>query len=203
MTVVNTIDTSNPADSHGPTVAHNEGFLYVHSRTPGGSDTSGQLQIYDIGGGSAGGSKVSPVLIGSVNDEGTPGVSCGTDVGSKAALCPPPDVSMAKGNVYWASYDDYRARILSVNYSVSNHNATAALNMAINGVSSTNGVTTNSIVGGGTVPGNGSAPVTVKYNVPNGVKSFTTTVDMSATNLCNDGSSYPGYQTSITVPKWR
>lgn len=202
MTVVNIMDTSNPGDPHGPTVAHNEGFLYLHSRTPGGSDTSGQLQIFDIGGGSAGGTKVNPVLIGSINDEGTPGVSCGTEVGSKDVLCGAPDVSMDKNNVYWASFDEFQNRILSVDFNVYNHNALAALNMAVTDTVNTNGVTTSSIIGGGTVDGNGSILVTVKYNVARNVKSFQTTVNYTANNLCNQSGNFPGYQTGISVPKW-
>ncbi|MBE0428654.1 MAG: hypothetical protein IBX61_02130 [Thermoleophilia bacterium] len=182
-------------DMHGPTVAHDEGFLYVHSR--GGSaginpSFPGTTFIFDIGGGSAGGTKTAPALIGQVADEGTGGISCGTDVATKSDYCAKPALSLSKTNVYWASYADYTDRNLSVDYSIGNGSALAAAhNVAISGTVNTNGVTMVSASAVGNIAGGGSAPATVVYNVPAGVSSFNTTVQATANDLCNNSYSYP------------
>lgn len=190
--LVNHIPTTNPGEPHGPTVAHNEGFLYVHSRAGAGGTYPGLLLIYDIGGGTAGGTKASPVLIGTIADQGTPAVSCGTDVISKSSTCTKPALSLSAQPAHWASYADYTAGLLTVDYSVGN-SGVYAFNVSIPGITATNGVTyTGGPVAVGNVPNGGSAAASVKYNVPAGIGYFRTTVYATASDLCNNSYSYPG-----------
>lgn len=192
-TLVNHMMTTNPGEPHGPTVAHNEGFLYVHSRTGAGGTDPGLLLIYDIGGGSAGGTKATPALIGTIADQGTPAVSCGTDVTTKSSFCDQPALRLGMTRAaYWAGMADYTAHLLSVNYSVGNSGVNA-YNVTIAGISGTNGVTySGGPVTVGNVPNSSSAALTVKYNVPPGTSRFDTTVYATATDLCNNSYSYPG-----------
>jgi hypothetical protein len=181
-------------DWHGPTVAHSEGFLYVHSR--GGSaginpSFPGTTFIYDIGGGSAGGTKTVPALIGQISDSGTPAVSCGTDVAVKSDFCAKPALSLSKTSTYWGSYADYTAGLLSVDYSVGNSGVNA-YNVAVAGTVNTMGVTMASATAVGNVPSGSSAALTIKYNVPSGVGSFGTTVYATAGDLCGNSYAYPG-----------
>ncbi|MHB8860086.1 MAG: NHL repeat-containing protein [Thermoleophilia bacterium] len=195
-TQVNVVTLIAGGDVHGPTVAHNEGFLYAHSR--GGSagvnpSFPGTTFIFDIGGGSAGGTKTAPVLIGQISDSGTPAVSCGTDVVTKSDFCAQPALSLSKTNTYWASYADYTAGQLSVDYSIGNGAGTTnAYNVTIAGTVNTNGVTMASATAGGNIAGGSSGAVTVKYNVPTGTASFQSTVYATANDLCNNSYAYPG-----------
>lgn len=195
-TQVNVVTLTGGGDIHGPTVAHNEGFLYTHSR--GGSaginaSFPGTTFIFDIGGGSAGGTKTTPVLIGQISDSGTPAVSCGTDVATKSDFCAQPSLSLSKTNVYWGSYADYTAGQLSVDYSIANGAGTTnAYNVTIAGTTNTNGVTMASASSVANIAGGGSATATIKYNVPSGVGSFSSTVYATAKDLCNNSYAYPG-----------
>lgn len=192
-TLVNHIATTSPGEPHGPTVAHNEGFLYVHSRTGAGGTYPGLLLIYDIGGGTGGGTKANPVLIGSIADQGTPAVSCGTDVATKSSLCAKPALSLSMPSpAYWVSYADYTAGLLSVDYNISNGGVNA-YNVTIAGSTATNGVTLASGAGAiGNIPSGTIAAVTLKYNVPAGIAGFKATVYATAGDLCGNAYSYPG-----------
>jgi hypothetical protein len=85
---------------------------------------------------------------------------------------------VSTGNILWASYADYTAGILSVEYTLQNLEAGCTLNnvMASSTVNS-NGVTSiNTPVSIGTVAGGGSVGFTIKYDVPAGVSSFSNSV---------------------------
>jgi hypothetical protein len=193
---VGVVTLTGGGDVHGPTVAHSEGFLYAHSR--GGSalinpSFPGTTFIFDIGGGTAGGTKTVPVLIGQISDSGTPAVSCGTDVAKKSDFCSKPALSLSNTNTYWASMADYTSGLLSVDYSISNGAGTNnAYNVTIASTVNTNGVTMASATAGGNIAGGSSAPVTVKYNVPVATGGFSTTVYATAKDLCNNTHAYPG-----------
>lgn len=199
MGQVNTIslgDGTQADDVHGPTVSPSEGFLYVHSR--GGSKTinasfPGTTYILDIGGGTAGGTKITPVLIGQISDTGTPAVSCGTDIAKKSSYCGSPALSLSKTKVRWASYADYTARLLTVDYSVGNSGMNANT-VQIVGSTSTNGVTlaTATPAAVGNIATGGSAAVSLKYNVPVTAGSFFPTTYATAKDLCNNTYAYPG-----------
>ncbi|MBE0429828.1 MAG: hypothetical protein IBX61_08145 [Thermoleophilia bacterium] len=100
-----------------------------------------------------------------------------------------PDMSLSKTDVYWASYDDYTERILSVDYSIANVGPQAN-GVSIVGTVNTEPVTTvtGMPVSLGDIAAGGSAAATLKYDVPNGVTSFKTTVYAET----GDGHSYPG-----------
>ncbi|MBI5869894.1 MAG: hypothetical protein HZB44_02890 [Actinobacteria bacterium] len=196
MTVVNHMLTGNPSQPHDVEISADGGFLYSHSRFGGPGGTTGNaglLLIYDIGNGMAGGTRLAPVLVGSIADEGTATTSCGTEVLVKSSYCGSPALSLSKTSVLWASYADYTAGLLTVNYSVGNSGINANT-VQIVGSTSTNGVllATATPVAVGNIATGGSAAVTLQYNVPGSVASFSTTTYATAKDLCNNTYAYPG-----------
>lgn len=109
------------------------------------------------------------------------------------AACDAPSLSLSKGGVYWASYPDYVAGRLSVDYSIANGGAGMAAGTQIVGAINTNGVTVASSMpaGLGNIASGGSAGTTVKYNVPSGVGSFMSTIHATAGDACGNSYSYP------------
>jgi rhodanese-related sulfurtransferase len=193
MTTMNVVG-STPLEGFNPhsvTLTHNNGIIYAHSRI-GAPNGTGALLILDVGAGSAGGTQIQPTLMAIIPDEGTGG-SCGNDVVKKSDFCAKPSLGLSRTSTYWASYADYTAGLLSVDYSVSNQSALAAAhNTAIAGTVNSMGVTMASSTAIGNVPGGGSVPLTIKYNVPSGVVSFGTTVYATAGDLCGNSYTYPG-----------
>jgi hypothetical protein len=192
MAKVNVVVVPAPSQPHDVEIAHT-GFMYVHSREGMPVEPKGVLLIYDIGGGSAGGTRTAPVLIGSIPDQGTGTVSCGNETLVKSDYCSEPALSLSKTSTYWGSYADYTARQLSVDYSIGNGaGLTNAYNVTIAGATNSNGVTMASATAGGNIPAGSSAAVTIKYNIPVGVGQFTSTVYATANDLCNNTWEYPG-----------
>lgn len=178
---------------HSATLAHGNGFLYSHSRPTALNGSLGHLLVYDVGGGTAGGTPTNPVLIAAIPDGANGGGSCGNDVVAKSDYCSEPALSLSKTSTYWGSYADYTARQLSVDYSIGNGaGLTNAYNVAIVAASNSNGVTMASATAGGNIPAGSSAAVTIKYNIPVGVGQFTSTVYATANDLCNNTWEYPG-----------
>lgn len=109
------------------------------------------------------------------------------------AACTAPDLSLSKTGVYWGSYADYSARILSVDYSVANVSVSGAYAVQIVGTVNSGGVTSvNTPVALGDIAGSSNASATVKYNVPTGVGSYMSSVYASADDTCGYANSYPG-----------
>ncbi|MDO8735960.1 MAG: hypothetical protein Q7K29_02605 [Thermoleophilia bacterium] len=191
MTVVNHYRTGLTSQPHDVRISDDGAFLYAHSRfgataTPS-TGNSGILYIYDIT------AKTAPVLVGTIADEGTSTTSCGTELLSKSTYCGSPSLSLSKTGVRWATYADYTARQLTVDYSVGNSGINANT-VAIAGSTSTNGVTlaTATPVAVGNIATGGSAAVSLKYNVPVSVGSFFSTTYATAKDLCNNSYAYPG-----------
>jgi hypothetical protein len=196
MTLVNHMSTGTPSQPHDVEIAHG-GFMYVHSREGMPTEPKGVLMIFDIGGGTAGGTGLAPVLIGSIPDQGTSTVSCGNETLVKSSYCAQPALTLSKTSIYWASMADYTARKLSVNYSIGNAaSGTNAYAVELVGTVNTQGVIQDIVGPGptsvGNIPAGGSAPVTLKYNVPVGVVTFNSTAYATAKDLCNNTYEYPG-----------
>ncbi|MBE0430030.1 MAG: hypothetical protein IBX61_09215, partial [Thermoleophilia bacterium] len=196
-------------DWHGPTVAHDEGILYIHSR--GGSagtnpDFPGTLYIYDIGGVDGGtGTKTEPALLGYIADEGTGGISCGSDVAAKSDYCGEPVLEATRENTYYASSDDWAARIISVDFVIDNTSGGSlnAYAVEITGADNSDGVTLGSgtPVEIGDIPAGGSDTVTLKFEVPGGVESFTTDLAFSADDLCAETNTPTSGVIALEVPE--
>ncbi|MBI5869893.1 MAG: hypothetical protein HZB44_02885 [Actinobacteria bacterium] len=194
MTLVNHLATGNPSQPHDAEIAHG-GFMYVHSREGMPTEPKGVLMIFDIGGGTAGGTSINPVLIGTIPDQGTSTVSCGNETLVKSNYCAQPSLSISKNSVYWASYADYTAMKLSVDYSIGNAaGGTHAYAVELVGTVNTQGVILDTVtpMSIGNIPAGSSAPVTLKYNIPVGVAAFQSTAYATAKDLCNNTYEYPG-----------
>ena len=120
--------------------------------------------------------------------------SCGTK----------PSLSLSTSRIYWGSYSDYTARLLSVDYQVSNGSSEAASSIRVISTNSTNGVSlqTQLPTTFGSIPANGSSSFTLQYTVPAGVSTFRNTIFAQANDSCGNLYGYPSSialgQTSVT-----
>ncbi|MHB0915236.1 MAG: TolB family protein [Thermoleophilia bacterium] len=110
--------------------------------------------------------------------------------------CPPasPGLTLTFTSVYWASYDDYTDRLLSVDYAISNPSSDPLLAVEIDGSLATSGVAlaTPTPVAVGDVNAGAAASLTLRYSVPQGVSNFKTTVYVNGTDGCGGNHIYPG-----------
>ncbi len=100
-----------------------------------------------------------------------------------------PGLRLNKGRALWSSYPDYSNRLLSVEYTVSNHGGGSGYNVQITGSSATSGVTlpVQTPFVAGDLPAGSTASFSLRYLVPAGVSRFTATVQASA----EDGAGVP------------
>lgn len=88
-----------------------------------------------------------------------------------------PDLALQKTDIFWGSYADYTARLLSIDLKVKNNGTDAAYIVQVTGTTNTNGVAcavcTSSL---GNLTAGSEHSFTLKYNIPNGVTSFSTTL---------------------------
>ncbi|MHB8859203.1 MAG: right-handed parallel beta-helix repeat-containing protein [Thermoleophilia bacterium] len=101
-----------------------------------------------------------------------------------------PSLSLVAPTPFWNSYADYVADIISVNWTVNNTGSTEAWNVQVTANTNTNGVTLASAlpaaIGNGNILAGSSGSVTLMYNVPQGVVSWTSTLTVSV----QDGAGY-------------
>lgn len=103
-----------------------------------------------------------------------------------------PGLSVSAPFAFWASYADYEAKILSVNWTISNSGPDAASNVQITGSSDTNGViATNLPASAGDIANGASGVATVTYSIPPAVGSWRTTMTASAQDCSGATHTYP------------
>ncbi|MHB1389767.1 MAG: hypothetical protein ACYCXF_00810 [Thermoleophilia bacterium] len=164
----------------------NSGVAYVTSRwTPDRADNMELvINIADYN---------APVLKGSIN--GLAESVCGVyAIGDKSAYYgTKPSLTLSKTGALWASYADYTAGLLTVNYSVGNSGTAGAANVSIVGSSSSMGVSVATAMPAslGNIAAGGSTSISLKYNVPGGTVKFGTTTYATAQNGAQV-FTYPG-----------
>ena len=102
-----------------------------------------------------------------------------------------PDLQLLKINTYWASKSDYANRDLSVDFRISNEGQEAGIKATLDSVKTDSGVAVMTSLPeslGDLVGSGGYASFTVKYQIPNGVQSFST--DVRAHCYDNEGNEY-------------
>lgn len=111
---------------------------------------------------------------------------------SSGWLCTRPGLSLIKSGARWASYADFLARQLSIDFNI--NSGLDAHNVTVVGSSSTNGVAmvTGTPVLLGNVTGGATLTATLKYAVQAGVNSFRTTTYATAADSCGKVYEYPG-----------
>ncbi len=104
-----------------------------------------------------------------------------------------PTLSLSLTSVYWGSYTDYTAGLLSIDYSIANSGASNAFNVQITNATATNGVipVVSLPIPVGDIAAGGSAPVTIQYTVPGGVGSFVASLIASAEDSRGITYTYP------------
>ncbi|MHB8860043.1 MAG: hypothetical protein ACYC6Z_11285, partial [Thermoleophilia bacterium] len=106
-----------------------------------------------------------------------------------------PSLSVSVTGIYWASYADYVANELSVDYRLTNNSVgITAVGVHIDDVICNNGVSlvTPTPAAVGSIPAAGSAGVTLKYNVPTGVTQFNTKLHAGASDPAGTAYTYGG-----------
>ncbi|MEK7816873.1 MAG: RHS repeat-associated core domain-containing protein, partial [Actinomycetota bacterium] len=104
-----------------------------------------------------------------------------------------PALALSQTKVYWASYNDYLSRQLSIDYRATNNGPGAAYEARVTGATATKGVylTTPVPLPLGDISQGSYAPFTLKYFVPAGVTGFTTTVYATAKDQAGTDYYYP------------
>jgi hypothetical protein len=103
-----------------------------------------------------------------------------------------PDLQLGAPSPYWASFADYTAHMLSVDWTVNNVGATDATNVQITGSTNSNGVTLSTSLPAsvGDISGGGSGGVTLVYDVGH-VGSWHTSTTASAEDCAANSYTYP------------
>lgn len=112
-----------------------------------------------------------------------------------AATCGKPTLNLNQLRVYWASYADYTAGMLSDDFRVDNSGPGDALTSVVNGTINTGGVTAANIpIQLGTITEGGSVSFTVEYMIPQtlgGGQVFRSTIYIFAGDACYNFYNYP------------
>ncbi len=117
-----------------------------------------------------------------------------SNVVSARILCTgKPDLKVARTRIYWASYTEYQARLLSVDYALNNI-ANDAENATVVGIINTNGVSTYTLMpkGLGNIAAGGNMPFTIKYTIPPNTTTFVSSIYATADDPCGNHYEYPG-----------
>ncbi|MHB8967577.1 MAG: glycoside hydrolase family 26 protein [Thermoleophilia bacterium] len=112
------------------------------------------------------------------------------------SLCPRPAMAPAWGlRTYWANYNDYSARRLSVDYEFRNFGAIDAYNLKLLGSVCTNGarLVTPTPYWVGAVPAFQKGYFTLQYYVPDGIASFWSINYITGENGCGNEFLYPNF----------
>lgn len=104
-----------------------------------------------------------------------------------------PDLALEITDVTWASYADYTAQTLSVDFIVTNTGVDPGHMIQVEGATATNGVHCYDCSAWlGTLPAAAEHLFTLDYIVPEGTIYFTTFVYISAQDGCGDSYNFPG-----------
>ena len=119
---------------------------------------------------------------------------------TKPAQTGGPVLSLAMTKVYWASSSDYQNRLLSIDYSVKDNGPGTAYSSQITGATATNGVylSTSVPVALGNIAQGSSAPATLKYYIPPGVGSFSSTVYADCKDSGGNTYAFPTDRTTYS-----
>ena len=112
-----------------------------------------------------------------------------------AAECAQPVLNLGFSQAYWASYNDYLSSNLTVDYLLCNGGANDAESIQVVGSVNTSGVQLVTKVPkdvGDIASGAGCTNISLRYQIPAGVQTFSSTLYVTAVNVCGTVYSYPG-----------
>lgn len=108
-------------------------------------------------------------------------------------LCGRPQLGLAGVETYWASYDDYRERYLTVGLELTNTGGSDAYGVTITRAGGSGGTSPASDLPSADVIARGAAAsLTLRYFVPPGVDRFKVTLQVAAFDTCGFRWNYPG-----------
>lgn len=110
-----------------------------------------------------------------------------------ASSCFRPGLSLKPAGIYWNSYADYAARLLSVKFNIDNASGSGVIGLTLTGSLSSNGVTLFSrlpLTVGDIAP-NGSASIFLKYTVAATDRAFRTETYAYGQDACGNNYTYP------------
>ncbi|MHB8858786.1 MAG: CARDB domain-containing protein [Thermoleophilia bacterium] len=105
-----------------------------------------------------------------------------------------PALGLKWSGVYWQSYADYLARVLTVDYRLENRGTGRAYNVTVTGSSATQGVTAVTempFVRESEMAAGSFTPLILKYYIPDGVNRFSVYTSVSAVDSCGGTFTYP------------
>lgn len=139
--------------------------------------------------------QISSELQGWAADLGAAGKDNDTGSGKlDLPACGRPQLGITLTNAFWASYQEYVIRQLSVTWSLCNPSVPTAFGLQITESQNSSGVglVTTTPLAIGDLPGGGScSQVTMKYLVPAGVTSFASLTKATASDACELVYTYP------------
>ena len=109
-----------------------------------------------------------------------------------------PALALSQTRTYWASYQDYLDHLLSVDYLITDNGPGTAYGATVTGATATNGVYLSTPVplSVGDIAQGASSPFTLKYYIPSGVNSFSTTVYATCQDSGGASYAYPAKRTT-------
>lgn len=102
--------------------------------------------------------------------------------------CERPVLTLSAGKAFWASFADFRGRLLSVDISVSNPGSIAAAAVEVTSTATNNGVVCQTAMpmAIGAIAGAAAADSTLRFQVPSGTAWFNVSVVISERDSCGN-----------------
>jgi hypothetical protein len=119
--------------------------------------------------------------------------SSGGGSGGSSSSIKPPSLQVNRDKIYWANQTDKDDRILSVDFIITNDGTGDALSPSIdeNSITASDGVKFNSVAQpSGTIAPKTSTTITIKYEVPETIETFNTTINFECKDFSGNIYSY-------------
>ncbi|MBE0429912.1 MAG: hypothetical protein IBX61_08585, partial [Thermoleophilia bacterium] len=149
---------------------------------PGGAADSGDRTSQEAETGTGGADEVISLPVQATSEDSAAGPAIEEDQGSGNDEVLYKLVLQCNYNVYWASMEDYEAGLLTIDYLLTNVGDGTAYDVAVTGAVASDGATvwTDPLPSLGDLAPGESLMFTLVWQVPEGVGSFLTTIDICA-----------------------
>lgn len=134
------------------------------------------------------------VTVSVLDNAGNKGMSSGSlTIDAPPCAAGKPMLSLGSPAPYWASYQDYQARVLSVSWAIANSGTTGANNVTMTASTPGAGVTLVSSLPAviGNIGGGTSGNIVLRYQLPAGIHTFRVVNAASAEDECGNSYAFP------------